>query len=154
MAPLKRTLSLGAVVLFGIAYMAPIIVLATFGILADITKGGVPAAYLVASLAMLFTALSYARMAAEFPVAGSAYSYVRKCISPNVGFLAGWVVLLDYLFLPMVICLFGATFLHAAGGFNRSSQHLDRGVYGTTRRMDAKIDGPGSDAFSRCTLTS
>ena len=42
----------------------------------------------------------------------------------------------------------------AQGGFNRSSQHLDRGVYGTTRRMDAKIDGPGSDAFSRCTLTS
>lgn len=40
------------------------------------------------------------------------------------------------------------------GGFNRSSQHLDRGVYGTTRRMDAKIDGPGSYAFSRCTLTS
>ncbi len=40
------------------------------------------------------------------------------------------------------------------GGFNRSSQHLDRGVYGTTRRMDAKIDGAGSDAFSRCTLTS
>jgi transposase InsO family protein len=40
------------------------------------------------------------------------------------------------------------------GGFNRSSQHLDRGVYGTTRRMDAKIDGPGSDAFSRGTLTS
>ena len=40
------------------------------------------------------------------------------------------------------------------GGFNRSSQHLDRGVYGTTRRMDAEIDGPGSDAFSRCTLTS
>ena len=40
------------------------------------------------------------------------------------------------------------------GGFNRSSQHLNRGVYGTTRRMDAKIDGPGSYAFSRCTLTS
>jgi len=40
------------------------------------------------------------------------------------------------------------------GGFNRSSQHLDRGVYGTTRRMDEKSDGAGSDAFSRCTLTS
>jgi hypothetical protein len=40
------------------------------------------------------------------------------------------------------------------GGFNRSSQHLDRGVYGATRRMDAKIDWAGSDAFSRCTLTS
>lgn len=39
------------------------------------------------------------------------------------------------------------------GGFNRSSQHLDRGIYETIRRMDAKIDGPGSDAFSRCTLS-
>ena len=28
------------------------------------------------------------------------------------------------------------------GGFNRSSQHHDRGVYGTTCGMDAKIDGP------------
>jgi hypothetical protein len=68
MARLKRTLSLGSVVLFGIAYMTPIIVLGTFGILADVTRGVVPSAYLVASVAMLFTALSYGRMAAAFPV--------------------------------------------------------------------------------------
>ncbi|MFZ6045506.1 APC family permease [Pseudomonas sp. CR3202] len=114
MAHLQRTLSLGSVVLFGIAYMTPIIVLGTFGILANSTGGLVPAAYLAASVAMLFTALSYARMAAAFPVAGSAYTYVRKAINPKLGFLAGWAVLLDYLFLPMAIWLIGAAYLHSA----------------------------------------
>ncbi|WP_044871618.1 APC family permease [Pseudomonas sp. LFM046] len=114
MAQLQRTLSLGAVVLFGIAYMTPIIVLGTFGILADTTGGVVPTAYLAASVAMLFTAFSYARMAAAFPVAGSAYSYVRRAINPKLGFLAGWAVLLDYLFLPMAIWLIGAAYLHSA----------------------------------------
>ncbi|WLG96707.1 APC family permease [Pseudomonas sp. FP198] len=114
MARLQRTLSLGSVVLFGIAYMTPIIVLGTFGILAQSTAGMVPAAYLAALVAMFFTAMSYGRMAAAFPVAGSAYSYVRKAISPKLGFIAGWAVLLDYLFLPMAIWLIGAAYLHSA----------------------------------------
>ncbi|WP_421552747.1 APC family permease [Pseudomonas yamanorum] len=114
MARLQRTLSLGSVVLFGIAYMTPIIVLGTFGILARSTAGMVPAAYLAALVAMFFTAMSYGRMASAFPVAGSAYSYVRKAISPKLGFIAGWAVLLDYLFLPMAIWLIGAAYLHSA----------------------------------------
>ncbi|WP_223451247.1 MULTISPECIES: APC family permease [unclassified Pseudomonas] len=114
MARLQRTLSLGSVVLFGIAYMTPIIVLGTFGILAQSTAGMVPAAYLAALVAMFFTAMSYGRMASAFPVAGSAYSYVRKAISPNLGFIAGWAVLLDYLFLPMAIWLIGAAYLNSA----------------------------------------
>ena len=114
MARLQRTLSLGSVVLFGIAYMTPIIVLGTFGILAQSTGGMVPAAYLAALVAMFFTAMSYGRMASAFPVAGSAYTYVRKAISPKLGFIAGWAVLLDYLFLPMAIWLIGAAYLHSA----------------------------------------
>ncbi|MEO4016202.1 APC family permease [Pseudomonas rossensis] len=114
MARLQRTLSLGSVVLFGIAYMTPIIVLGTFGILAQSTAGMVPAAYLAALVAMFFTAMSYGRMASAFPVAGSAYSYVRKAISPKLGFIAGWAVLLDYLFLPMAIWLIGSAYLNSA----------------------------------------
>ncbi|MGF6198681.1 APC family permease [Pseudomonas laurylsulfatiphila] len=114
MARLQRTLSLGSVVLFGIAYMTPIIVLGTFGILAQSTAGMVPAAYFAALVAMFFTAMSYGRMASAFPVAGSAYSYVRKAISPKLGFIAGWAVLLDYLFLPMAIWLIGAAYLNSA----------------------------------------
>ncbi|MCO6705179.1 Putrescine importer PuuP, partial [Streptomyces sp. CHB9.2] len=67
-----------------------------------------------AAVAMCFTALSYARMAKLFPVAGSAYSYLRHSISDHLGFIAGWAVLLDYLFLPMAIWLIGAAYLHSA----------------------------------------
>src|SRR5476649_1844194 len=114
MARLQRTLSLGSVVLFGIAYMTPIIVLGSFGIMAQSTEVMVPAAYLAALVAMFFTALSYGGMAAAFPVAGSAYSYVRKAISPKLGLIAGWAELLDYLFLPMPIWLIGAAYLGSA----------------------------------------
>ena len=110
---LERTLELKQVVLFGLAYMTPLIVLGTFGVLAADTGGAVPSAYLLALVAMLFTAYSYGRMAAAYPVAGSAYSYVRRTIDPRIGFLVGWAVLLDYLFLPMVIWLIGGAYLSA-----------------------------------------
>lgn len=112
MARLKRTLSLGSVVLFGIAYMTPIIVLGTFGILAETTQGHVPAAYIAASLAMLFTALSYGAMAKAFPIAGSVYSYAQRGIHPHVGFIAGWVLLLDYLLIPPLLYVFSALALN------------------------------------------
>ena len=110
-ATLDRSLGLRSVVLFGLAYMAPMIVLGTFGAIAEQTKGAVPSAYLLALVAMLFTAYSYGRMASTFPVAGSAYTYVRKAIDARAGFLVGWATLLDYFFLPMVIWLLGATYL-------------------------------------------
>ena len=110
---LAPRLGLRGVVLFGLAYMTPLIVLGTFGIVAESTGGAVPTAYLLALVAMLFTAVSYGRMAARFPVAGSAYTYVRRAIDSRVGFLVGWAVLLDYFFLPMVIWLIGAAYLNA-----------------------------------------
>jgi amino acid transporter len=108
---LDRSLRMRSVVLFGLAYMAPMIVLGTFGAIAEQTRGATPSAYLLALVAMLFTAYSYGRMAATYPVAGSAYTYVRRMIDARVGFLIGWATLLDYFFLPMVIWLIGATYL-------------------------------------------
>ncbi|UOX85684.1 APC family permease [Amycolatopsis sp. FBCC-B4732] len=112
-AALQRRLGLPGVVLFGLAYMAPLIVLGTFGIVATTTEGTVPSAYLLALVAMLFTAASYGKMAATHPVAGSAYTYVRKSVDARAGFLVGWAVLLDYFFLPMVIWLIGGAYLSA-----------------------------------------
>ena len=41
------------------------------------------------------------------------------------------------------------------GGFNRSSQHLNHGgVYGTTSRVDAKVDRARSNALARCAVAS
>ena len=110
---LTRTLRLPSLVLFGLAYLTPIIVLGIFGVIAETSGGAAPAAYLVALAAMLLTAHSYGRMAAAHPVAGSAYTYVRRSIDSRAGFLVGWAVLLDYLFLPMVIWLIGASYLDA-----------------------------------------
>ena len=110
---LVRSLTLRPVVLFGLAYLAPMIVLGTFGVLAEATDGSTPTAYLLALVALLFTAMSYGTMSGRFPVAGSAYSYTRRAIDSRVGFLVGWAVLLDYFFLPMVIWLIGSAFLSA-----------------------------------------
>ena len=41
------------------------------------------------------------------------------------------------------------------GVFNRSSQHLNHGgVYGTTRGVDAEVDGARSHALSGCAVAS
>ena len=99
-------------VLFGLAYMAPLIVLGTFGIVAQASRGATASSYVLALVALLFTAASYAKMAGLHPVAGSAYAYVSHAMGRPTGFLIGWAVTLDYLFLPMVTWLIGAAYLH------------------------------------------
>ncbi|MFW6167990.1 MAG: amino acid permease, partial [Ralstonia sp.] len=113
-AQLRRTLGLPSVLLFGLAYMAPMIVYGTYGVLATASHGTVALAYLLALGAVIFTAMSYGRLAGIFPVAGSAYAYTRRAFNAHVGFVVGWAVLLDYLFLPMVIWLIGAAYLTSA----------------------------------------
>ncbi|MDE1180562.1 APC family permease [Paraburkholderia sp.] len=111
---LKRTLGLPSVLLFGLAYMAPLIVYGTYGVLAKASDDTAALAYLLALIAIAFTALSYGKLARLFPVAGSAYTYTRKTFNAHLGFLIGWATLLDYFFLPMVIWLIGAAYLNAA----------------------------------------
>ena len=111
---LDRSLKLPGVVLFGLAYMTPMIVFGTFGVLSTVTSAAVPATYIVALFAMIFTANSYGQMAKLHPVAGSAYSYASRTFGSGVGFMVGWSILLDYLFLPMVIWLIGGAYLSEA----------------------------------------
>ena len=99
---LKRALGVPALVLFGMVYMVPLTVFTTYGIVTQLTGGRLSVAYLVTLAAMVFTARSYARMSAAFPVAGSTYAYTQRTFGAPVGFLAGWSLLLDYLFLPML----------------------------------------------------
>ena len=82
--------------------MVPLTVFTTYGIVTQTSGGRLPVAYMVTLTAMVFTALSYARMAAAYPVAGSAYTYTQRTFGAPIGFLAGWSLLLDYLFLPML----------------------------------------------------
>lgn len=111
---LKRTLGLSGVVIIGIAWVTPLIVLATIGIIAQLSNGAAPTAYLVTLVAMLFTAYSYGRMASvHYRTAGSDYTYVGKEMGPRLGFLTRWLILLDYFFIPLVVWLIGAAYLSA-----------------------------------------
>ncbi|KKE78221.1 APC family permease [Oceanobacillus caeni] len=110
---LKRTLTVFPLIVFGLAYMAPTTVFSTYGVVAEITRGMVPAAYIVALIGMLFTAYSYGQMVKAFPISGSAYTYSQKAFNSHVGFIVGWVILLDYLFLPMINGLLIGIYLNA-----------------------------------------
>ncbi len=110
---LKKTLKLWQVVVMGLAYLTPMAVFDTFGIVTEITEGHVPTAYLFALIGMLFTALSYGHLVRKFPSAGSAYTYAQKVFHPYVGFMVGWTSLLDYMFMPMINMLLAKIYLQA-----------------------------------------
>lgn len=93
--------------------MVPLTVFTTFGVVTDSTQGHLPGAYVITLVAMLFTAYSYGRMVVAHPVAGSAYSYAQRAFGGSVGFAAGWALLLDYVFLPMINFLVIGIFLNA-----------------------------------------
>ncbi|WP_217131737.1 APC family permease [Leucobacter chinensis] len=112
-ATLKRSLGLWAIVGLGLGYMTPTVVFDTFGMVARDTNNVVPLAYLVALIVMIFTAVSYGKMSGAIPSAGSAYTYVRESMHPNVGFMVGWTSLIDYMLLPMVNCLIIRSYLEA-----------------------------------------
>ena len=110
---LKRVLGMPALVLFGLAYMVPLTVFTTYGVVTDGTEGHLPGAYVVTLVAMLFTAYSYGRMVTAYPNAGSAYTYTQKSFGIHTGFMVGWTLLLDYIFLPMINYLVIGIYLHA-----------------------------------------
>lgn len=105
---LNRAMSLTDVVVHGLIYMVPMAPMAVFGFIYNFSFGMVSLVYLVAAIAMTFSALSYKEMAKRYPVAGSVYSYVRFGINEYVGYLAGWAILLDYLLLPALLSVFAA----------------------------------------------
>ncbi|WP_035351979.1 APC family permease [Fictibacillus gelatini] len=102
---LKRSLSLKYVVFFGLSFMCPTTLFSTYGVAVHRTNGMISTAYIVALIVMLFTAYSYAQMVKAFPNAGAAYTFTQKSISPHIGFLVGWTILLDYVFSPMISAL-------------------------------------------------
>ena len=101
-------------VIFGIAFLTPMIAYTIYGVIATASHGVESGAICFAVIAMLFTALSYGHMAKAYPTAGSTYTYTRKAINSKLGVIAGWIVLLGYVFFPMAIWLIGAAYLSAA----------------------------------------
>jgi amino acid transporter len=111
--PLRRSLSRRDLIVYGLLFIGPLAPVGVFGVLDARTNGAVALAYVVATIAMAFTAWSYAEMSAVVPHAGSVFAYVTAGVGPRAGFLAGWLVMLDYLLIPSVAYLFSGIALHA-----------------------------------------
>lgn len=101
---LKRVLGLSSLVLYGIILIQPTAPMPLFGAAASLAKGHVVTTILIGMVAMLFTAISYGRMANAYPSAGSAYTYVSREIHPSLGYFVGWGMIFDYVMNP-IICV-------------------------------------------------
>ena len=110
---LKRSLKMRDLVIFGLVFMAPVAAMSLFGIITLVSKGNPVLSYVIGFVAMLFTAFSFGQMVKAFPVAGSTYTYAQRSLHPKLGFIAGWGMLLDYLFIPILTFLISASFANA-----------------------------------------
>jgi len=103
---LHRVLKLRDLVIYGIILIQPVAALPLFGHANQKSQGHAAATIAIAMLAMLFTAISYGRMANRFPAAGSAYTYVGKGLHEHLGFIAGWSMFMDYILVPILCVIF------------------------------------------------
>lgn len=105
---LRRILSRRDLILYGLVILTPTAPFPVYGIVQQTSHGHAALSYLVAMVAMLFTAASYGKMSGAFPSAGSTYTYAQRALDPHVGFLAGWAMILDYFLIPMLSVIYAA----------------------------------------------
>ncbi len=99
---LRRSLTLWDLILYGVIVIQPVAPMSVFGVLSDRGHGHVVTTILIAMVAMLFTAISYGRMARAYPSAGSAFTYVGQEINPALGYVTGWSMVMDYMLNPII----------------------------------------------------
>ena len=109
---LRRTLTLWDLILYGVIVIQPVAPMSSFGALSDRGHGHVVTAILIAMVAMLFTGISYGRMARAYPSAGSAFTYVAQEFHPGVGYVTGWSMVMDYMLNPLICTVWCAQQAH------------------------------------------
>jgi putrescine importer len=98
---LRRSLKLRDLLLYGLVLISPLAPMNVFGVLSERGGGHVVTAVLLGLVGMLFTSISYGRMARAYPSAGSAFTYVAREIHPSLGYIIGWAMLMDYIVCPI-----------------------------------------------------
>ena len=99
---LRRSLRLSDLVLYGIILIQPTAPMPVFGVVQTTAHGHVVTAILLAMVAMLFTSISYGRMAQIHPQGGSAFLYVGKEVHLGAGYITGWCLVMDYVLNPLI----------------------------------------------------
>lgn len=94
---LRRTLGPVHLVLLGVGSTVGAGIYVMTGVAAaDYAGPAVLLSFMLAGVACLFTALSYAELASLMPVAGSAYTYAYVSLGEGWAWAVGWLLLLEY----------------------------------------------------------
>ena len=107
---LRRTLGLWDLVLYGLIVIQPTAPMPVYGVMSMRASGHVVTVVLIAMVAMLFTAISYGRMAKIYPSAGSAFTYVGQELHPVLGYITGWSMAMDYILNPLICTILCSKF--------------------------------------------
>lgn len=146
---LQRSLKLWHLIVYGIIIIQPTAPMGIYGVVSNIARGHVVTTILIAMVAMLFTAISYGRMARVYPRAGSAFSYVSEELNPKLGYVVGWAMLMDYLLNPIICVIWcsqaarnivpGVPFAFWAVAFALLSTYLNTRGIQTSGRVNAAL---------------
>lgn len=109
---LKRSLGLWQLTAFGLNYMIPLSPAIIFGFVLALSGGTVALPFLIAGVAMFLTAMSYSVMVKHFPLSGSLYNFISRAWHPKIGFISGWILLLDYLLITTVTSMSASVYIH------------------------------------------
>jgi amino acid transporter len=111
---LRRALRLPDLILYGLVVIQVTAPMPVFGVMTQRAHGHAVLVVLLAMVAMLFTAVSYGRMANAYPSAGSAFTYVGQEIHPALGYVTGWCMVMDYAINPILCTILCSKFAQNA----------------------------------------
>jgi APA family basic amino acid/polyamine antiporter len=87
------------------------------GVTAAFALGLTPLALILAGLIFVSTALNYAEGTAAMPHAGGSSSFARRAFNAPIGFLVGWVQLLNYTATVSISAYFAISYLGVFGKY-------------------------------------
>lgn len=107
---LRRSLKLWDLILYGLIVVQPTAPMPVYGVMSNRAHGHAVTVVLLAMVAMLFTAISYGKMAQAYPSAESAFTYGGREINPFLGYVTGWGMVMDYLLNPLICTILCSKF--------------------------------------------
>ncbi|NYZ76350.1 amino acid permease [Candidatus Micrarchaeota archaeon] len=108
---MKRSLTLFDAVSVGLGVIIGAGIFVVVGTAAGVAGPGVIFSIIIAGVVSLFTALSFAELCSAIPEEGGAYEYVFKIVSPFLGFMTGWMLILGSIVAGAAVSLSLAEYL-------------------------------------------
>ncbi|MDQ6876229.1 MAG: APC family permease, partial [Candidatus Dormibacteraeota bacterium] len=116
--PTKLPRTLGAPSLFAACYgNVGSSIYYALGVTAAFALGLTPVALILAGFIFVTTALNYAEGTAALPHAGGSSSFARRAFNGPIGFLVGWVQLLNYTATVSISAYFAISYLGIFGKY-------------------------------------